>query len=133
MMLVWLRLGRQILRHETNLRVWPHPAFEIGVEDAVKNRPIINRLPVRFLAMRAGRTPFQRRRPVAGRQQIVRAKINLLWREVPEFADELLAMLHVSIVRLIRAKEPPDRFQFAARLRGIDANRHRESCLRLVG
>ena len=118
-MLIRLRFGRKVLRHETNLHIRPDTAFQIRIKDAVENRPVIDRLALSVLAVSARGTPLQRRRAVAGGQQIVRAKVNLFRSKLAEFGDQLSAMLHVSVVRLVRAEEAPDGFQSTLRLRGV--------------
>src|SRR5690606_14514760 len=42
-MLVWLRLRREILRHEADLDVGPHAVLEIGIEDAIDDREVVDR------------------------------------------------------------------------------------------
>ena len=100
-----------------------HAAFQVGVEDAVEDRPVVNRVALGVLAVSAGGTPLQRRRAVAGGQQIVRAEINLLAApSSPSSAEQLLAVLHVGVVRLVGAEEPPDGTQLAFGLGGVHAN-----------
>ena len=41
-------------------------------------------------------------------------------------------MLHVGVVRLVRAEEPPDRLELAVRLGGIDADGDRKRVGRLA-
>jgi len=126
--LIRLRLDRKLLRHETNLRVRPHAAFKIRVEDTVHDGPVVDRSALGILAIRAGGTPLQRRRPIAGREQVVRAKEDLLRRELAEFADQLLPVLHVGVIRLVRAEEAPDGFQLGNGLCGIDCDGDGEGC-----
>ena len=52
------------------------------------------------------------------------AKINLFRRQFTQFSEELLAVLHVGVIRLVSSEEAPDRLQFAARLRRINADRY---------
>src|SRR5262245_25355665 len=37
MMLIRIRFDRKVLRHETNLHVWPDALLKVGIEDAIKN------------------------------------------------------------------------------------------------
>src|SRR5205814_2196350 len=117
--LIRLRPARKILWHETNLHVRPHAAFKIRIEDAVENRPVVKRIALRALAVGARGAPLQRRCAVAGGQQIVRAKVNLFRSKLAKFREQLFAMLHIGVVRLVRAEEAPDGLQLAFRLRGV--------------
>ena len=78
LVLVRLGLDRKVLGHEADLRVGPHAALEIRVEDPVQNRPVVDRLSLGVFAVGAGRAPLERGRAVAGGQQVVRAEIDLL-------------------------------------------------------
>ena len=49
-------------------------------------------------------------RAVAGSEEIVRAEENFFGPKLAEFREELLAVLHVGVVRFVRAEEAPDRF-----------------------
>ena len=53
----------------------------------------------------------------------MRAEVNLLWAQFAELCEQLFPILHVGVVRFVRAEEPPDRFQLALRLRGVHADR----------
>src|SRR5262249_44689190 len=103
----------------------------------IENRPIVERFAVRVLAVSVRRAPFERRRPVASSEQIMRSKLDLIWPHLAELADQLLAVLHVGVIRLISAEESPDGFQLAFRLGGVDTNlpRDRFACRRsgLIG
>src|SRR5262245_31108701 len=63
--LVRLRMRRQIFGHEAYLGIGTHAALEIGVEDTIENRPVVRRFAVRILTVGAGRTPLERRSPIA--------------------------------------------------------------------
>ena len=63
----------------------------------------------------------------------MRAEINLRPTELAEFAEELFPVLHVGIIRLIRAKETPDRCQLTLRLAGVNLNRDRKCKTGVVG
>ena len=56
----------------------------------------------------------------------MRPKINLFRRELTQFGDKLFAMLHVGVVRFIRAEEAPNRFEFTAIRFRVHANRYWE-------
>lgn len=57
---VRLGLHRQRFRHETNLHVRPDAALKIGVENAVHDFPIVNRISLRVLGVGIGRSPLER-------------------------------------------------------------------------
>ena len=122
MVLIRLRMDGEILGHEPDFHVRFDSAFQIRVENVIKDRPVVNRIALRIFAVGACRTPLQRRRAVAGSQQIVRAEIHSLRRELAEFADQLLAVFHGGIIRFVGSEEPPDRMQFADGFAGIHAN-----------
>src|SRR5262245_13191551 len=66
----------------------------------------------------------------------MRAEVSLRWAEPPQFANQLFAILHVCVVRLVGAEKTPDRPQLAPRLIGphTDGDRtHRVLCLGLCG
>ena len=125
LVLVRLGLDRQLLGHEPDLHVGLHAALEVGVEDAVDDRPVVDRLAVGVLGVGVGRAPLQGRGAVAGGEQVVRAEVDLLRAELAEFGEQLLAVLHVGVVRLVGAEEPPDRLEVAAGLVGPDGDRDR--------
>ena len=80
-----LRMRRQRLRHETDLHIGLDAAFEVGVENLVVDRPVVNRIAVRVLLVGAGGTPFERIRAVAAGEQMVGAEINLRSAELAKF------------------------------------------------
>ena len=55
--LIRLRLRRQRLRHEADLRVRPDAALQIRVEDAIEDRPVVDRLALLVLACRRSVEP----------------------------------------------------------------------------
>ena len=121
-MLIRIWFQRERLGHETDFRVWPHAVFEIGIEDMVQDGPVIDRLALRVLAVSAGGAPLERWCAIARGQQVVSAEIDPFRREGAEFGEQLLAILHRGVIRLIRAEEPPDGAQLAFCLSGIDAD-----------
>src|SRR6185503_771033 len=70
--------------------------------------------------------PLERRCAVAGSQQIVRAEVHLFGAQFAKFGQQLPAMLHVGVVRLVRSEEPPDGLQLTLQLAGIHAEGHRK-------
>ena len=117
---VRLRLGRQRLGHEADLDERLHLAFEVGVDDAIDDRPVVDRLAVRVLGVGVGRSPLQRRRAVARRQQVVRADVDRHRAELGEFGQQLLAVLHVGVVRLVVAEPRPHGLHRRDPLSGVD-------------
>ena len=70
-MAVWLRLHRQRFGHEADLDQRLHLPFDVGIEDPVDDRPVVDRLAVRIFGVGVGRAPLERGCAVAGRQQVV--------------------------------------------------------------
>src|SRR2546428_9565383 len=122
MMLIRLRLDREILRHETDLNIRPDAVLKISIEDAIQNCPVVNRISVGIFVIRVGAAPLQSRRAIAGGQQIVRAKVNRARPQLPELSQQLLSILHVSEVWFVRSEHAPDRTHWAFDLRSIDTN-----------
>ena len=105
-------------------------AGEISVEDAIDDGPIVDRFAVGVFAVGAGRAPFEGWSAIAGAEEVVGAEVDLGGRrlgirgwglgagdwkggagaELAEFGDELLAVFHVGVVRLVGAEETPDGF-----------------------
>ena len=112
-------MRRQRLRHEADFHIRFDAAFEIGVENLVVDRPVINRAAVRVFLVGAGRTPFQRIRAIAAGEQMMGAEINLRLPEVAEFRQQFFPVFHVGVIRLVRAEETPDRRHFADRFSGV--------------
>ena len=130
--LVLIRLGlhRQRLRHEADLRVRLHAAREVCVENPIDDRPVVDRLSLGIFGVDVGASPFQRRRAVAGDEQIVRAEIDLRSAELRRVRRAAFGRPSCSVVRLVGAEEPIDRLQLPEGLRRIDANRDGEGRLR---
>ena len=53
---------------------------------------------------------------------MVRAKINLRFAELAQFGQQFFAILHVGVIRFIRAEKSPYRGQLADALTGIDSD-----------
>ena len=97
------------LRHEAELHEGPHAAGEIGVEDPVDDAPVIDGVARGILGVGVGAAPLERRRAVAGGQQVVRAEIDVVHGfSAPSSAEQLAAILHGRVVRLVGAEEAPD-------------------------
>ena len=105
-------MRRERLGHEADFHVRFDAALEIRVENPVVDRPVVIGCAVGVFLVGAGRTPFQRVRAIAAGEQMMRAEINLRLAELAEFGQQFLAVLHVGVIRLVRAEEPPDRRQF---------------------
>src|SRR5207248_2804205 len=63
-MLVRLGLDGEGPGHEADLDVGPDPALEVGLEDAVHDRPVVTRTPLGILAIRIRRPPLEGGRAV---------------------------------------------------------------------
>ena len=121
--LVRLRLGRQRFGHEADLDERLHLALDVSVEDAIDDRPVVDRPAGGVFSVGVGRSPFQRRRAVAGRQQVVRADEHGDGTERRQLREQLLAVLHVGVVRLVVAEERPHRRHRRAARVGVDPDR----------
>ena len=67
---------RQRLRHEADLDERLHLALDVGVEDAIDDRPVVDRPAVRVFGVGVGRSPLEGGRAVARRQQVVREPLS---------------------------------------------------------
>ena len=65
-----------------------HAAFQVGVEDAVHNRPVVHRPPLRVLPVGVGRSPLEGRSAIARREQVVCAEVDAPGRELPELREK---------------------------------------------
>ena len=98
---------------------------QIGVDDAIDKGEIVNRRA--FLhRVEVGTAPFEGRRAIAARHQIVSAEIHLACPQAAQFDQELLALGPGCVVGLIGPKEPPDWRQHAHSFVGVDAHRRRK-------
>ena len=116
--------GGKGLGHEADLDVGLEPALHVGVEDAVNDRPVVVGPALGVLGVGVGRAPLQGGGAVAGGQQVVRADEDGLAAQAGELGEQLLAVLHISVVRLIVAEEPPGGRQFSLGLAGVDPDGH---------
>ena len=124
---VVLRVGRHRLGREPDLHVRPRPGLHIGVEDAIRDRPVVHRSAGAVLGVGVGAGPLQARHAVAAAQQVVATDVHRGVRraEPTQLADQFLPVGHVGVVRLVVAEEPPDRLQVSARVGGVDGDRDR--------
>ena len=76
--------------HEADLRVGMQAALEIGVEDAVDDRPVVNGVALGVLAIGTGRAPLQSGGSIAAREQVMRAEIDGPRPKLAQFAEEFL-------------------------------------------
>ena len=121
-----LRMRRQRLRHEAQLHNRAHVRIAHGVEDAVRDRPVVDRRAVCALRVHIGRAPLQRAVAIARREQVVCAEVHRRVRAAAQLAQllqQLPSMRTIDIVRLIRAKVAPDGRERAAH-RSIGMHRH---------
>jgi hypothetical protein len=123
---VRFRSGRQVPRHEADLRIRPHPAFEVGIEDAIENGPVVDRPARSVLLVGVGRAPLESGRSIARREQIVGAEVHALRRKLSELPEERPPVFHIGVVRLVGAEKAPDGPQRTAWRRGIHTNGDRE-------
>src|SRR5688572_23885715 len=56
--LIRLRLYREIFGHEADLHVWSYSALQVGVENAVEDGPVVRRLSLRVFPVGSRRTPL---------------------------------------------------------------------------
>ena len=63
---VGLGFHRECFGHEADLHVRPHAALQIGIEDAVDDFPIVNRIPLRVLGVGVGGSPLESMRALSG-------------------------------------------------------------------
>ncbi len=103
-----------------------HAPFQVGIEDAVDNRPVVHGPPLRVLPVRVGRSPLEGRSAIAGRQQVVCAEVDAPGRKLPELGEKRAPVSHVRIVGLIRTEEAPDGAQRTSRHARLHTNRDRE-------
>ena len=110
------------LRHEADLDERLRTPREQRVEDAVEDRPVVDRASLCVLAVRVRRAPLERGRAAAARQQVVRADEHRVRAELRELPEQPLAVRHVGEVRLVVAEEPEDRPQLARADARVDAD-----------
>ena len=125
---VRLRLDRQRFGHESDLDQRLRADLDVGVEDLIHDLPVINRLARRVFGISVGGTPFQRGLPIARDKQAMRAEIDRNRIHLCQLGDELLPVLHVSVVRLVITDIGPDRFERAYFGVGVHAD-----CYRFLG
>ena len=74
MVLVRIGMGGRFPGHETDFRVRAHAVFQVSVEDAVEDGPVIDRMAGGVLMVGAGGTPFEGGGAVAGIEEIMGAE-----------------------------------------------------------
>ena len=114
------------LGHETDLDIGPHALGQVGVEDAVEDRPVIDRAARGVLGVGVGAAPLQCRGAVAGGEQVVRAKVNGLRLQFTELAEQFAAVLHGGVVGFVGAEVAPERAERPGRLGRIHRDRDGE-------
>ncbi len=120
--LVWLRLDGERLGHEADLDQRLHAALDVAVEDAVKDGPVEARAAGGVFGVGVGRSPLQSRRAVAGDQEIVGPHVDRHGTQLGELRQELAAVLHVGVVRLVVAEEGVHGPQLAPGLPRVNAD-----------
>ena len=100
------------------------PALDIGVEDPVHDRPVVDRVAVRILGIGVGRAPFERGLAIAGGQQIVGADVRRGAGGGGQVAQQLPAIVGVGVVRLVIAEPVPHRVIASGGPARIDRHRH---------
>src|SRR5262249_32337300 len=123
-----LRLDGHSFGHKADFDQWPCAGLDVSVEDLIYDLPVINRLARRVFGISVCGTPFQSGLPIASDQQAVRAEIDRNRIHLRQLGDELLPVLHVSVVRLVITDISPDRFERAYFGVGVHAD-----CYRFLG
>src|SRR6201995_4295254 len=82
------------------------------IENTICDCPVVNRRAVRAFGVHICRAPLQRALAIASCEQIMRAEVHRSMRRVAQlsqFIQQFPPMRTINIVRLVRAKEAPDR------------------------
>ena len=124
LVLIRVRLRRERLRHEANLDERLHLALDVRVENPVDDRPVVHGTAIRVFRVRVRRSPFQRRRSIARRQQVVNSDVHGNRAQRGELGQQPPPVRHVGVVRFVVTEEGPHRRHRAASGRCIDVNRH---------
>src|SRR5579863_4096551 len=103
-----LRMRGERLGHEADLDQWADVLGDEGIEDAIRNREVVDRRAVRFFGVKVRRSPLERTRAIAGCEEIVRAEIDRRRAERGELTQELFAVRRIGVVGFVGAKEIPD-------------------------
>src|SRR5262245_5356388 len=122
--LVGRRLRRHRFGHEADLDERLHLPFHVGVEDAIDNRPVVDRPAGAVLRIRVRRAPFHGRGAVARRQKVVRAHEYRNRTQRGQLIEEFRAVGRVGVVGLVVAEERPHLGHRPAPRTGVDPNRH---------
>jgi hypothetical protein len=123
---VLVRAGivRQRFRREGHLHEGGRRGFDIGVEDPVHDGPVIDRVSICILRIGIRRPPFQRGDAVARGQKIVRPDMRRRARRGSQLTQQLLAIVRISVVRLVIAEPVPQRMVRTCRFTGVDRHGH---------
>ncbi len=122
MVAIGLGVSGESLRHETDLHQRLHFAIDVTVEDAVGDGPVIDGLARSVLRVSVSGTPLQCSLAIARHQQAVDAHVYGHGTQCREFGQQLAAVLHIGVVRLIMSEERPDRFQRTASPAEVDVD-----------
>ena len=132
-MLIGPGLRGERLGHEADLGIGANAAGEIGVEDPVEDRPVVDGAALLVFRVGVGGAPLERGRAVARCEQVVGAKVDLLRPQVAEFAEQLPAVRHGGVVGLFGPEETPDLRHASAIALGVDLDGHSKGCVGAAG
>ena len=133
LVLVRLGLRRESLGMKPIWTYGPHAALQVRVEDPVDDGPVVAGPPVRVFGVGVRAAPLEGRRAVPGVEQVVGPEVDRARPELAEGREQLPAVLHGGVVRLVAAEEAPDRRERAERRLQVDADRDREGVGRRLG
>ena len=109
LVLIRVRLGRERLRHEANLDERLHLALDVRVENPIDDRPVVHGTAIRVFRVGVRRSPFQRRRSIARRQQVVDSDVHGNRAQRGKLGQQLPPVRHVGVVRFVVTEEGPHR------------------------
>ena len=121
--LIRLWLGDSSLGMKPISHVWFGGRVEVGVENPVQDGPVVNRPAFGVLARKCPLNPISTRacrRPMFSRLCV--RKKTCLRPKPAEFRQQFFAVLHIGVVRLVRAEETPDGTQRAFGIGRVHAN-----------
>ncbi len=121
-MTVRLRMARERLGHEAELDEGLHLARNVGVDDAIEDRPVVDGVAGGVFGVDVGRSPLERGRAVAAREQIVRAEVNGRDAGGGKLGQQLLTVRHVGVIGFIVAEPCPHRRHRTAVDAGVHAD-----------
>ena len=85
--------------------------LQVGIEDTVDDRPVVDRLAAGVLGVGVGRAPFHGGGAIPGDEQVVGANGNAHRRGRRQFTKQLLAIDRVGVIRLVIAEPCEDRWE----------------------